>query len=104
MCSSARSPAPMHVTAAMLTPASLMAAATRASAPGSFSTSMTRSNPMLGGASLLVLGGRGRAALEPGEFGVAAEHEPPPAAHGHRHVAGEVLVGAQLGAALGDHG
>src|SRR5688572_26499247 len=43
MCSSARSPAPMHVAAAMFTPASLIAAATSASAPGVFSMSMTRS-------------------------------------------------------------
>jgi hypothetical protein len=34
----------MHVAAARFTPASLIAAATRASAPGSFSISMTRSN------------------------------------------------------------
>jgi hypothetical protein len=33
----------MQVAAAMFTPASLIAAATRASAPGVFSTSMTRS-------------------------------------------------------------
>src|SRR5262245_37608564 len=44
MWSSARSPGPTHVAAAMLTPASLIAAATRASAPGSFSMSITRSN------------------------------------------------------------
>src|SRR5688572_6856759 len=43
MWSSARSPAPMHVTAAMFTPASLIAAATSASAPGVLSTSMIRS-------------------------------------------------------------
>src|SRR4051812_23419449 len=43
MCSSARSPGPRHVAAATLTPASLIAAATLASAPGVFSTSMTRS-------------------------------------------------------------
>src|SRR4051794_4429460 len=51
MCSSARSPGPMHVAAAMLTPASEMATATSASAPGVFSTSMTRStaNPLPGG-------------------------------------------------------
>src|SRR4051794_13792432 len=41
--SSARSPVPMQVAAAMFTPASLIAAATSASAPGVFSTSMTRS-------------------------------------------------------------
>src|SRR4029450_10763114 len=44
--SAARSPAPRHVAAAMLTPASLIAAATRASAPGVFSMSMTRSTAM----------------------------------------------------------
>src|SRR4051812_31821399 len=51
MCSSARSPGPMHVAAAMFTPASEMATATSASAPGVFSTSMTRStaNPLPGG-------------------------------------------------------
>src|SRR4051812_19891069 len=43
MCSSARLPGPMQVAAAMFTPASLIAAATSASAPGVFSTSMTRS-------------------------------------------------------------
>src|SRR5215218_8372155 len=36
----------MHVAAAMFTPASLIAAATRASAPGVFSMSMTRSTAM----------------------------------------------------------
>src|SRR5437763_2389012 len=46
MWSSARSPGPTHVAAAMFTPASLIAAATRASAPGVFSTSMTRSTAM----------------------------------------------------------
>src|SRR5690242_2716965 len=46
MCSSARSPVPMHVAAAMFTPASLIAAATWASAPGVFSMSMTRSYAM----------------------------------------------------------
>src|SRR5581483_11011734 len=46
MCNSARSPVPMHVAAAMFTPASLIAAATRASAPGVFSMSMTRSYAM----------------------------------------------------------
>src|SRR5919198_2971739 len=43
MWSSARSPPPMQVAAAMFTPASLIAAATCASAPGVFSMSMTRS-------------------------------------------------------------
>src|SRR5262245_25247571 len=43
MCNSARSPGPRHVAAAMFTPASLIAAATCASAPGVFSTSITRS-------------------------------------------------------------
>src|SRR5688500_19815669 len=43
MCISARSPVPMHVAAARFTPASLIAAATSASAPGEFSMSMTRS-------------------------------------------------------------
>src|SRR5215217_9633922 len=43
MCSSARSPAPMQVAAAMFTPASLIAAAACASAPGVLSMSMTRS-------------------------------------------------------------
>src|SRR5215208_6636591 len=43
MWSWARSPGPTHVAAAMFTPASLIAAATRASAPGVFSMSMTRS-------------------------------------------------------------
>ena len=37
-------PEPMHVAAAMFTPASLIAAAARTSAPGVFSISMTRSN------------------------------------------------------------
>src|SRR5690348_2936324 len=46
MCSSTRSPGPMQVAAAMLTPASLIAAATSASAPGEFSMSMTRSYAM----------------------------------------------------------
>src|SRR5688572_1825702 len=46
MWSSARSPAPMHVAAEMFTPASLIAAATSASAPGVFSISMTRSTAM----------------------------------------------------------
>jgi hypothetical protein len=36
----------MHVAAARFTPASLIAAATRAKAPGSFSISMTKSNGM----------------------------------------------------------
>src|SRR5436305_2800289 len=54
MCSSARSPEPMQVAAAMFTPASLIAAATCASAPGVFSISMTRSYAMrCAGASLL---------------------------------------------------
>src|SRR4051794_38941529 len=43
MCSSARSPGPTQVAAAMFTPASLIAAATSASAPGVFWMSMTRS-------------------------------------------------------------
>ena len=43
MCSSARSPDPRHVAAAMFTPASVIAAATSASAPGVFSMSITRS-------------------------------------------------------------
>src|SRR6478735_5700610 len=42
-CSSAFSCAPVQVAAAMFTPASLIAAATAASAPGSLSTSMSRS-------------------------------------------------------------
>jgi hypothetical protein len=46
MWTSARSPGPTHVAAAMLTPASLIAAATCASAPGVFSMSMTRSTAM----------------------------------------------------------
>src|SRR4051812_11048098 len=46
MCSSAFSPVPMQVAAAMFTPASLIAAATCASAPAVFSMSMTRSNAM----------------------------------------------------------
>ena len=46
MCSSARSPAPMHVAAEMFTPASLIAAATCARAPGVFSMSITRSTAM----------------------------------------------------------
>src|SRR4029079_15102729 len=46
MCSSALVPLPMHVAAAMFTPASLMALATAASAPGALSTSMTRSIDM----------------------------------------------------------
>src|SRR3954451_22744508 len=46
MCSSAWSAVPMHVAAAMLTPASLIAAATLASAPGLLSTSITRSAGM----------------------------------------------------------
>src|SRR5215207_1851235 len=46
MWSSARSPGPVHVAAAMFTPASLIAAATRASAPGVLSMSMTRSTAM----------------------------------------------------------
>src|SRR5947209_2678243 len=46
MWSSARSPGPMQVAAARFTPASLTAAATRASAPGVFSMSMTRSYAM----------------------------------------------------------
>ena len=44
---SARSPVPMQVAAAMFTPASLIAAATCASAPGVLSMSMTRSNAMV---------------------------------------------------------
>src|SRR3954454_23914265 len=43
MWSSARSPGPMQVAAEMFTPASLMAAATSARAPGVLSMSMTRS-------------------------------------------------------------
>src|SRR5262249_60872268 len=43
MWSSARSPGPTQVAAAMLTPASLIAVATSARAPGEFSMSMTRS-------------------------------------------------------------
>ena len=43
MWSSAVLPVPMHVAAAMLTPASLIAAATSASAPGVFSSSIVRS-------------------------------------------------------------
>src|SRR4051794_36146475 len=43
MCSSARSPVPRQVAAATFTPASLIAVATRASAPGAFSMSMTKS-------------------------------------------------------------
>src|SRR5689334_16289900 len=54
MWSSARSPAPTQVAAAMFTPASLIAFATSASAPGRFSMSMTRSN---GTDDLLQLGG-----------------------------------------------
>src|SRR4029450_11909690 len=46
MCSSARSPGPTQGAAAMFTPASLTAVATRASAPGVFSMSMTRSTAM----------------------------------------------------------
>src|SRR5215207_528391 len=46
MCSSARSPGPTQVAAAMFTPASLTAVATRASAPGVFSMSMTKSTAM----------------------------------------------------------
>src|SRR5262245_27468945 len=46
MWSSARSPGPTHVAAAMFTPASLIAAATCASAPGVFSMSMTKSTGM----------------------------------------------------------
>src|SRR3954468_5302199 len=46
MCSSARSPGPTQVAAAILTPASLIAAATWASAPAVFSISMTRSTAM----------------------------------------------------------
>src|SRR6185503_4292794 len=49
MWSSARSPGPTQVAAAMLTPASLIAAATWASAPGVFSMSMTRSTGMRSG-------------------------------------------------------
>ena len=48
MWSSARSPVPMQVAAAMFTPASLIAAATLASAPGVFSMSMTRSTDTFG--------------------------------------------------------
>src|SRR5262245_49140137 len=44
MCNSTWSLSARQVAAARLTPASLIAAATRASAPGSFSISMTRSN------------------------------------------------------------
>src|SRR5882672_5793063 len=51
MWSSARSPGPTHVAAAMFTPASLIAAATCASAPGVFSMSMTRSTAMSRAAS-----------------------------------------------------
>src|SRR4051812_45224020 len=54
MWSSARSPPPMHVAAAMFTPTSLIAAATAASAPGLFSMSMTRSTGISVGASLSV--------------------------------------------------
>src|SRR4051794_35908399 len=43
MCSSAWLPPARQVAAAMFTPASLIAAATSASAPGVFSMSMTRS-------------------------------------------------------------
>src|SRR5215218_763031 len=46
MCNSARSPAPTQVAAAMFTPASLIAAAASARAPGVFSMSMTRSVAM----------------------------------------------------------
>src|SRR3954453_960361 len=46
MWSSACSPGPMHVAAAMFMPASLIAAAICASAPGVFSMSMTRSTAM----------------------------------------------------------
>ena len=46
MCSSACDPGPMQVAAAMFTPASLIAAATLASAPGVFSRSMARSTDM----------------------------------------------------------
>src|SRR6478752_5313532 len=46
MCSSARSAGPTQVAAAMFTPASLIAAATFASAPGVFSTSITKSTAM----------------------------------------------------------
>src|SRR3954452_1302266 len=56
MCSSARSPGPRHVAAAMLTPASLIAAATFARAPGVFSMSITRS-VAIAGASLQRVGG-----------------------------------------------
>src|SRR3954463_8343170 len=54
----------MHVAAAMFTPASLMAAATRASAPGVFSMSMTRSIAIVAaGASLTRDGDRGGLAV-----------------------------------------
>ena len=46
MCSSALSPVPMQVAAAMFTPASLIAVATSARAPGALSISMVRSYAM----------------------------------------------------------
>ncbi len=55
MCNSAFSPLPKHVAAEMFTPASLIAVATRASAPGSLSTSMTRSMGMTRILAFLVL-------------------------------------------------
>src|SRR6185437_10405414 len=48
MCSSALSPGPMQVAAEMFTPASLIAAATSARAPGLLSMSMTRSTAIAG--------------------------------------------------------
>src|SRR4051794_41100602 len=48
MCISTVAPAPMHVAAEMFTPASLIAAAASASAPGVFSSSITRSTAMRG--------------------------------------------------------
>src|SRR5689334_18226257 len=48
MCSSAVSPGPTQVAAEMFTPASLIAAATSARAPGVLSMSMTRSTAIAG--------------------------------------------------------
>ena len=79
MCSSARAPDPTHVAAARFTPASLTAVATRASAPGVFSTSMTRSNAISARSS--VLGALARA--DPRDAGLAVTV---PRAQGRRRV------------------
>src|SRR4051794_8938514 len=103
MCSSARSPVPMQVAAAMFTPASLIAAATSASAPGLFSMSMTRSTATLRAAYRRARSAAERAAgqrdgaVEDGGLGRRADRDAMVAAGDHPAAAVEAGEHARLG-------